>query len=47
MSMLCAHTDSIELTELADAIAGCEDLLLRRAFNPAPPQPLWRAEESD
>jgi hypothetical protein len=25
MSAICSHTDSIELTELPDAIAGCED----------------------
>ena len=27
MSVVCPHTDSIELTELPDEIAGCEDCL--------------------
>ena len=27
MSITCAHLDSIELTELPDEIAGCEDCL--------------------
>ncbi len=27
MSAICSHTDSIELTELPEVIAGCEDCL--------------------